>query len=756
MNVPHITGTLRRYWGVLAVLLLVIPTLYPLWIVTALPYSHDGIEHVFRTFELDVALRAGIWYPRIFPDMGFGYGLPVLNFYSPLSYYIIELFHLMGTGYILAFKLTVTLAMLGAAISSYRLGKTLGGLRMGVLTALAYTYGPFHLHVAHVRGALPELLGMALVPALMLSLYRMADDTDMRHVLWSGLCIALLILTHNLSAFLLFPFATVYALLLVIWSPRTGRGRLLGRLTLAPVFGAGLTAFFWLPALTEIGSIKASDFEQALRFYLESLFRASDLVRLEPVHTYFVSFDQPSFGLALTVCTLLTVAFVVMRWRNLTHKSRGQFVFWTLAWLTAMFATTMYAAPLWQCVSVASFLQFSFRWMGPATLFAAVVVGYALHSHTLSPKMLRRPAVAAIMVVAVAWVVVSPLPRLRHAPVTFPVSGDVVRETDISLSGLARKDLEWLAFVRTHQWSWVNEYIPVTSSLVHLDRLFDLFLDQEPAPINPRVQPVQAKVTLVRATPFAVTLRAASQNAWTLQLHAFWFPGWRARLDGTATLAHPTSELGLVSVHVPAGKHEISVGFHGTAVRRAGMLITVLALVVWLAMTWRRHRLLMMVVIAVGLAFAVLVMWQSYGAPITIGMTPIQADFNGEVALIGYRVGPARPGDALEVTLSWLAQRTMSRSYKVFVHIVDDTGHLWAQHDSPPLNYGSSTMHWHPGELIVDPHRVPLPPNLPPGRYQVRVGMYDEQTIMRLPVVDAAGQPVDNQVLLSLVQVKDG
>ena len=43
---------------------------------------------------------------------------------------------------------------------------------------------------------------------------------------------------------------------------------------------------------------------------------------------------------------------------------------------------------------------------------------------------------------------------------------------------------------------------------------------------------------------------------------------------------------------------------------------------------------------------------------------------------------------------------------------------------------------------------VPLPSDTPPGRYQVRVGLYNEADGQRLPVLDATGKAIDDQVLL--------
>jgi hypothetical protein len=92
----------------------------------------------------------------------------------------------------------------------------------------------------------------------------------------------------------------------------------------------------------------------------------------------------------------------------------------------------------------------------------------------------------------------------------------------------------------------------------------------------------------------------------------------------------------------------------------------------------------------------------------------------------------------------------MSASYKVFVHFLDRTNHVAAQHDDFPVGGDRPTTSWIPGEIIVDRYDVPIPADLPPGRYTLEVGFYDPVTGRRLgPVVttDGASQKDDRVVL---------
>lgn len=106
-----------------------------------------------------------------------------------------------------------------------------------------------------------------------------------------------------------------------------------------------------------------------------------------------------------------------------------------------------------------------------------------------------------------------------------------------------------------------------------------------------------------------------------------------------------------------------------------------------------------------------------------------------------YRPQTAQPGDIVEVRLEWLAAGPTSQPYKVFLHLVDDSGVPVAQRDGEPAGGSRPTTTWQPGETIIDNHGLLIPPDTPPGSYQLRVGLYDPyDPAVRLPVVVADQQ----------------
>ncbi len=127
--------------------------------------------------------------------------------------------------------------------------------------------------------------------------------------------------------------------------------------------------------------------------------------------------------------------------------------------------------------------------------------------------------------------------------------------------------------------------------------------------------------------------------------------------------------------------------------------------------------------------------------------------FGDGVALEGYDA--VRRGDAnlqtLDVTLYWRRVGPLSEDWTVFVHLLDEVGNLVAQDDQQPAGGYYPTSFWDLNERVVDAHSLVLPADLPPGSYQVHVGLYLLGSEERLPVTGEASQ--GNYALLGPVEL---
>jgi len=116
------------------------------------------------------------------------------------------------------------------------------------------------------------------------------------------------------------------------------------------------------------------------------------------------------------------------------------------------------------------------------------------------------------------------------------------------------------------------------------------------------------------------------------------------------------------------------------------------------------------------------------------GVTKVSCKFGELAELVGYTL---EEGKELKLTLYWKVLSETDGSYHVFVHLIDERGHIVAQHDGIPSSGAVPTSIWVKGEIIEDVHF--LPADVPPGKYTILVGLYNPRTMERLK----AGVPGD-------------
>jgi hypothetical protein len=128
----------------------------------------------------------------------------------------------------------------------------------------------------------------------------------------------------------------------------------------------------------------------------------------------------------------------------------------------------------------------------------------------------------------------------------------------------------------------------------------------------------------------------------------------------------------------------------------------------------------------------------------------VEATFADQMELTScaFEPSPSAPAEVLHVSLSWRSLHSTESDYTVFVHLIDESERVWAQHDGRPVGGSRPTSSWQPGEEITDHHGLALPADLPPGEYRLAVGLYDVATGERLPIEPGEGTAPTDRVLV--------
>ncbi|TKJ31049.1 MAG: hypothetical protein CEE40_03075 [Chloroflexi bacterium B3_Chlor] len=762
----------RLDFGLVVVVLLPIVAVLPL-LQPGLPRTADGFVHLLRVVEVDQSWGDGVYYPRWAPDMVFGYGYPIFNYFAPLLYHITSAVHLIGLGFESAFKVVLIGCLLLGTWGTYALTKDILGPKSAVLAAVAYVYAPFTLREIYVRGGYAQFLAVSLMPVALWSASRLITRDSLLHLLASPLLCGAVVVSHNISGMFFFPVLAVYMAWIICTSRRWHK---IKHAVWVLVLALALVSFFVVPALVEKPLVKLHrSAEGYLDFHehfltLEEILSPSvtpDSSSFNPVWLHNLGAPQVLFG------ALGVVAMIIA---PLTRRQRMQAAFFVVVLSVAVFMTLRVSAPLWEHVPLLAFTQFPWRLLDIAGLTVSVLAGLSVH---LWSRLPWRHSVLILLTVSLVVTVVAEFVHLYEQwP---PVSREQLAPRDVVVNELRTGAIGTTSAGECLP-KWVAEE-PSDSPLVpqYLSSSSISKLDAQSLPDSGRAE-------LTDHTVVSDEYRVVSSEPFTVQFNTFYFPGWQASVDSEPVRITPSYPQGLITFEVPAGEHTVVVRFEDTPVRVLANVISVGALVIVVGVTIilvlrRRNRdrstpkeaeesrlsLVEAGLLALPLLI-LLVIKEGYVDPYTtwfrMASPPEQVlgvqhaarvNLDDEVMFLGYDIQreSVTPGDTLYVTLYWEAERRRRENYSVFVHLDDLRPNYisWSlSEEINPANIPTST--WTPGFYVSDRHALPVSVETPPGLYVLRAGLYRPDTGQRLAVLDEEGNVVSDSLELARVRVR--
>lgn len=127
-------------------------------------------------------------------------------------------------------------------------------------------------------------------------------------------------------------------------------------------------------------------------------------------------------------------------------------------------------------------------------------------------------------------------------------------------------------------------------------------------------------------------------------------------------------------------------------------------------------------------------------------MQPVEAVFGDRLKLLGYSLEPAKPkaGDRVKIRFYWGALQTVAEDYQVFVHgdaIGDKSSRIHGDHYPAEGKYPTDV--WQPGEVVVDPFTLWIPPGYGARSLGVYTGLYHGEH--RVPLTTKGLVEADNE-----------
>lgn len=296
-----IVGLITTVLLIIVCLPVVLPYLHPGYFPT-----HDGEWAVVRLADMFRTLKDLQFPPRYSGALNFGYGYPLFNFTYPFPYYLGIIFYFPFHSFVTSIKIMFVLSVFLSAIFMYKASGLLWKSRIaGFVSAVLYVYLPYRMVDLFVRGSLGESLSFALFPLIFYLTIKLFDNAYSRATVFLlSLTIGILVMTHNIMTVLFLPILIVFTLTRIFKEKKYG---VLQSFILSLFLGAGLSFFFWFPALFEKGNILLSRIPIADR----SLYFINPSQLLMPSWGYAPPTEVGGFSYQLGIAQIMVILMVL-------------------------------------------------------------------------------------------------------------------------------------------------------------------------------------------------------------------------------------------------------------------------------------------------------------------------------------------------------------------------------------------------------------------------------------------------------------
>ena len=519
---------------------------------------HDDLQ-LMRQLEMEKCFYDGQVPCRWVPDMGYGFGFPLFNFYPPLPYLVGQVFRTVGFTFIDTIKVVFLMSFIVSGVTMYFLSKDFFGRLGGVVSSAFYIWAPYHSVDIYVRGAMNEAWALSWFPLILWAGYKMlsVDKKEVnKWIVALSLSWSALLLSHNLMAMI---FAPVFGgwCLIFLWKKKDFLFKVKSMVTSA-LLALGLSAFFTLPAVLEqkyvhVDTLVMGYYEYIAHFanisqllfsrfwgYGPSVWGENDGMPFMVGHIHWV--------LSLIIIAILLYGFVSRKKFSDNHQTLYATIFFFIVGWLAVFMIHSRSTFIWNAIVPLKFVQFPWRFLTLVILSFSFVSGYVVV--LLKPYgKLRFLISGALLVGLVAF----------NWNYFLPLGGKMGPLTEAQKFTGAAWDLQRTA--------GIFDYLPKSA------------IENPKEGMNRLTEVVDGKSVVTNETAgtdwakFKVDVLSDTSD---IRVGIFKFPNWKVYVDGSEVEINipDTEKWGRSYIKVPKGTHDVYFKLHNTPIRSISNLVS--------------------------------------------------------------------------------------------------------------------------------------------------------------------------------------
>lgn len=536
-----------KYWPIFVVCLFPLLVAWPVFLPGY--FSHHDDLQVMRVFEmrkcfLDLQIPC-----RWVPDMGYGNGYPLFNYYSVFPYYIGAVLSFIF-GFLGAAKLLFIIPLFLGSFSIYLLAEELFGIYPGLLASVLFTFAPYHALDTYIRGDITESFAISLIPLTFYFVLKLTKQSSIKYLVGLSVSLAIFLTSHNIMTLLFLP----PLLLFIFYQLALEKWKNLFIVISGLILGIGLASFFIFPAYLEKNLVQI---ENLIRLDLD--FRAHFVTINQLFFSRFWGYGASSPGTNDTISFQIgwpywwiVVGSVAIFLFNLRSKQKPNFLYVYLLgiFIFSVFMTHIKSAFIWEKIDVLKFTQFPWRFLS-VTIFSASLLGaYCVQNFKESQKKYIT-VLLIILTVALNW-------NYFRPKAFYPNMTDQAK-----LSGKLWED---------QQKASLLDYLPKTA-----------VQPRESAPENPILISGEGIISRFENKSNSWQFQIKVLDSAKIEVPVFDFPIWKVTINGQDTGYSNKNYLGRIAINFDKrGDYFVSGKFEDTLIRRVSNIITLLSFLILL------------------------------------------------------------------------------------------------------------------------------------------------------------------------------
>jgi hypothetical protein len=358
---------------------------------------------------------------------------------------------------------------------------------------------------------------------------------------------------------------------------------------LALGLGGLLASIFWAPMFIERSFIVESQWVPSTYQYASNFVYPSQF--FDPAWGYGYSVPGPNDGMSFQLGIVTTVGGIVGALaafgllRSVRHPegaaggprlpARAEALFLAGISLLTVFAMTPASQPIWDALPLVSLVQFPWRLLAVTVTTLALLVGAGVHWLEERWLAMGSPGpFAYVMALALVFASISyARPELL-----------AIRWQDESPIAVMEFELAYPDMRGSTRWA---QRQPADAD----SPLLPQYLAGEPLR-RAAIASGSGEILEQSSRAASAYARVRADSEVRLRFYTYFFPGWRATVDGQAVEVGPDPPNGLIGLTLAPGEHDVRLRFGPTPVRILGAVLSVAALaaVLGLLLAGRKRR----------------------------------------------------------------------------------------------------------------------------------------------------------------------